>query len=498
MRKALCVTLLLAALAAAALFGLTQTVNADRTNVVLTETTLYGDASAAERLTIRRRANLKGRLYWDITYTTPAAADQYVTEPAGETAVHYQYHETRQDYYEFDYGSEIGVTMESFLEYGVANMNHTGGGGVEEFAPYGLSKAYQELYQETAPGEETERTVRVADYLDYYPLALTIGMPDDSGWYSMTENEYVESYLLAGVEDDGWSQTFADFRQFFRIPVLPDETLTLSVGRNTNGNLGSMGSGSGNGDHYYIETCSAWVGKAIYFTINSHSAQGQVMDMSQIPGGYGIYKLPYMSYEEMSEQGLATTAVSSQLAMVYPFDPADYVVTLFYHEQTGRLVLQTIEDGACWLTLLDPDTMNAVQRIEVGPWDPEDHGFLSDNGSFLVVCTTQNRLAVLTAQPDDTLKLEFLTPTPAEEDDYQYYLVYDCAFAFDGEKLAVGRDMNYRYYGSGCDFWVMVYDKDGLQYVGQYDSSLNTGNDTDSYSYYVEGIDLELVWAKTA
>ena len=499
MRKAFCLILLLAALAAGALVGVGRTVHADRAAVRLAEETLYGDADYAEKLTVRRRATLRGRLYWDIFYVTPAAQDESVTDPAGDITVNYQYYPTRQDYFEYEFGADIGVRMENFLEYGIANIGH----GAVQFSDemtelYGLNRAYKELFDRTAPGEETKKEVRLADYMDYYPLAVTIGMPDNSGWYSMTENEYQENYLMPGVEDDGWSRTFADFRQFFRIPVLEDERVTLSVGKRMDGSLGTMGSGTGNSDSFYLEPISAWTEQqqAIWFTFGTHSAQGKVVDTSLIPGGYGIYKLPYMTLEEMDQKGLSTTADSGRLEMVYAIDPQHYVVTLFFHQPTGNLLLVTLEDGVGWLTAIDPDTMTALQRIEIGPWEPGHNGFVEDCGRFLAVRTSQNRLAVVTVQPDNSYRLEFLTPLPAgeEKETYNYYVSPTDSFDFDGEKLVVGREMHARYYGGNKDFWLMVYTADGLQYVGEYSSSLYAGGSQTNWNYYAEEISLDVAW----
>lgn len=502
MRKALCAVLLLAALAVGALVGIGRTVHADRAAVQLTETTLYGDADAAEKLTIRRRATLRGRLYWDIFYVTPAARDEFVTDPAGDITVNYQYYPTRQHYFEYEYGADIGVRMENFLEYGIANAGH---GTVEFFdempEPYGLNRAYKELFDRTAPGEEGKMEVHLADYMDYYPLAISIGVPDDSGWYSMTENEYQEIHLYA-EEDDGWSKTFADFRQFFRIPVLADETVQISVGKRMDGSLGTMGSGTGNSDSFYLEPISAWSEqrRVIWFTFGSHTTEGDVVDTSLIPGGYGIYQLPYMTVEEMEQQGLATTAMSGELEMVYAIDPQHYVKTMFVHKPTGKLLLLTLEQGVGWLTVIDPAAMTALQRIEIGPWEPGHNGFLQDCGRFLAVRTSQNRLAVVTVQPDDSYRLEFLTPLPTgeEKETYNYYVSPTDAFDFDGERLVVGREMHARYYGGSKDFWLMVYTADGLQYVGEYSSSLYAGGSQTNWNYYVEEIDLAVAWNERA
>ena len=63
---------------------------------------------------------------------------------------------------------------------------------------------------------------------------------------------------------------------------------------------------------------------------------------------------------------------------------------------------------------------------------------------------------------------------------------------FDGEKLVLSGQIRDDEYGTREDtanFYLAVYTKEGMQYYGEYRSSLSTGTDYDNYNYHCRGTD---------
>ena len=223
MRKALIVMALLFALGLGGTAAVFAQVNGQRDQVVLTEEVLFGDRANAEGLAVRARADIDGHLHWDTTHI--------IGEPS-VTITDFRYTaEAERDWW-FEHS---GIGFE-YLHNQISRNNWMDAQSADGLS--GLDLAYWELLQETKPGEDKERVIRIGDYYDYYPIRISLDIPahiygEQGEWLSDREEPENEIALLE--EKMG---------ELFRIPVLPDETMHISVGKHENGSLGSTGSGS--------------------------------------------------------------------------------------------------------------------------------------------------------------------------------------------------------------------------------------------------------------
>lgn len=92
----------------------------------------------------------------------------------------------------------------------------------------GISRVLKEMYDSVGNNETTERTVKLTDYYEYYPLSVHFDLP--GVWWS--------SYTYNDLEDYGYTaqkKVLDCFMEFFRIPVYEGDTVTLSVGKEVGG-----------------------------------------------------------------------------------------------------------------------------------------------------------------------------------------------------------------------------------------------------------------------
>ena len=154
MRKGFGLFILLLVLGAGGCYQTCQAVNTQRDQVAIEENVLWGDAAVVEDLTVECRTHYSDYMFWETLYK-PGSEVQVATEfTFSATPVR---EEAPADYQ--------GVRLENVQEYGL-DLN------LQEGERTGLDLAYYELFQETEPGEEKSRTIRLRDYQEYYPRVL--------------------------------------------------------------------------------------------------------------------------------------------------------------------------------------------------------------------------------------------------------------------------------------------------------------------------------------
>lgn len=475
MRKALVLFALLLVCGAGGVTYAALSIHPARDQVELTESVLYGDAAAAEGLVVESKAHYSNRLFWDTTHVVGAEPDSWT-----EFSVF-----TRKVGEEYDHSSS-GVTIWSTTEGDMDEFYN--GQDTEDWEPKGIGIALKKLLEETAPGQETYRNVRLADYYDYYPLDVTIDLP---GYYFFTVyDEWEEAF---GEEEGARQKAVYDtFTDFFRIPVLEDEEHEVHVGKNESGLLQSWGHGNtGDGPFFQMNVFSTVAGGACYFTFDACASDGEtVVDTSLIPGGYGIYRLDW-GYEGDPEDIVDGMIIygggwidEDSLEMVYPLEPGIGWEYFDVSEDGSRLYLITEKDGTCTLTVIDTATMETLQQLELVTFG-EDGGSISHvyrEEDFWLVRISGGRIALLRQDDNGLLELQFLADyNPEEIPDYSLSY-YTTAMDWNGERLAIVTDAYDEQYEaewgysarySACAYCIAVYDESGeMLYCGRYDTSL--------------------------
>ena len=463
MKKSLIILLVLVIAAVAGAGWAAAEVNEAKDQIEIQEVSLVGEREAAAGLTLTTRNTYDHHLFWDTVYT--------MEKDSAKAETRFRFSAMQEN--EIWYSEDEGVQLDSYYVFGF-DPNRS-----EDEPAYGLDRAYQELYDTLEPGEEAKKIINVKDYMEYYPVQVELDAPGAGIYYMDDEEAY--QVLDAEFETKGSAVEAAmALWNYFRIPVLESEQLEIQVGKSAVAQTGGFGSstatttaiGQGNvGEYFGFTTVSATTDSVCYFTFDTHSSEGQIVDTSQLAEGYGIYMLPF--HEASQNDGGYEI---ENFANMYPLDPAIQVIDLSVSTDGKDLLLHAVEDGEYVITVIDTETRRLRQRLVICDWPEDGYGWwLYEYETFLAAAVPQERLAVISRDESGEYHLELLVPVDHdEEDDYPMYLNYNEAMAFDGERLAVSRTMG----GGSCtDFYVAVYDATGLIYYGEYYNSLSAESD---------------------
>lgn len=490
MRKALIFLALLLVLSLGGAVYLSEAVYATRDDVTVSVDPYYGDISALEGAEVTLHATYDHRLFWDVFY---AFGDETTTA----TATEYLYTLTKE--YEMGGttfgGLELYPDSHYFLDYNEKELKNL----------IGWEKMTQEAVDATPNGTEKYHTFRLADYVDYYAWNLSVDLP-----YPIYHTDpYSSTEFLPPAE----LKTATEIREFFKIPVLENEYVEIFIAKDDEGNVYQMGGGSGinpapeanvnPGDWYYSYAHNAVTEDACFTIIYGLSSRGIPMDFSLIPGGFGIYRLPYgePTYDErgeMTDSGIR----SEELEMVYPL-PQDMEVAYFAPSPDGdRLILCTVEDGECIFTAIDASTFETLQRFTLCALPQDGWVSIHEEEDFLVFHVNKadgsETLTLLTRDERGNYQVEFTVDAGLEHDP-KAYVTSDTVMAYDGEKLlslSLIYD-DYHYGQDTCNFVARVYDETGLLYCGEYRTSLSTLTDYVEYDYPIHPMNykpLEISW----
>ena len=266
MRKTLIVFLALALVCACGAAVCTHAVAAPREDVAFDEHVFAGDPAAAAGLQVQLQAALRQNLFWDSTVRF--SGRDYTADTAFRfSPVAVSREQPRQD---------SGVEVDTRVNVWTSSDTN----------PFGYGKAYQEILDTLEPGQTGTKVIRVADYYDEYPLWFSVDLPH---LFITTLDSWDDHDAYA---TDAERDAIHALRDFFRIPVLPDEYVELQIDKNMDGSSSSYGVSSvQQGDRYWPSSESVVTDDACFFRLSNRTENGKLVDMSRIPGGYGIYIL---------------------------------------------------------------------------------------------------------------------------------------------------------------------------------------------------------------
>ena len=251
---------------------------------------LSGSPAAAEGLTLSLSASLASQLYWGADYSVGSGG-----------------FDTR-----FSYGEAIDCRDDSSGRsvYGVEFGSGTffSGSLSDNDAIDAIFSGLAERALAAGAGryEDYSETIYLADYFDYYP---------------------VDAHAIPSSEREG-------FAEFFRVPVLPGDSIDVSVSGVTPGGGASSLGMSSNDNTVYLALQSVETGTADYLAFDSSNPLAD-FDFSHIPGGFGIYRLPHDL-----DTGLP---VSAGLECVYPLDPSQLYSVYLHSTNDGKLLLAAVQ-----------------------------------------------------------------------------------------------------------------------------------------------------------
>jgi hypothetical protein len=465
LKKSAVFALLLLILAVAGTWAAGVTIHAAADQVALTRRDIYGEVDAARGLTVTLNSVYRNRLLWTTTASAlEAEGTKFTYSPTRITQTDTPSYSGLEMYTQVDLGADPsdGVTLP------------------------GLDAAYEELSAATPAGQEAEKTIYLRDYLDYYPLSLQLELPN---YWGILDSQSSPAMQQA-------QQPLQTIQEYFKIPVLEEEQCQITLGKSEEGHAWHWGFSSAEGDSYNMWTLSAVTSDACYFTFNTLTQEGKVVDTSALPDGYGIYRLPY----ETDRDG-NTCPLAEELEMVYPLEPGTDLLDLHVSPEEDCLLLHTAQNGRYLLTVIDLADLSTRQILDVAPFDREESSWrLYKEGDFLVAAIGGNTLAVLPRQADGSYTLAHLWDAwPPEQGDLAFS-TWNVALDYDGERLALAGilDDEEGYQWDTCNYYLAVYQGEGLVYYGEYLNSLYTsGQDLEDYEYACRSrytTPLELAW----
>jgi len=285
-----------------------------------------------------------------------------------------------------------------------------------------------------------------------------------------------------------WHQTpaFAQaFHRYFRIPVIPESQVTISVTKDQDGKVIAeemeRDSITPWSTMVSVETEVGW-----YFAFQD-GGEGREIDTSHIPGGEGIY---YMPVEE--ENGYRCVR-PEKLSTVISLEEIDYVYGLYTDESQETLFVSVWQDDRNLLYIYDLATMEMIQKLDMNEYGAlggiEDVYPFDD---FLLI--NSNMYWLLERQESGRYELKFRVPQTLTHEQRvlgkpKSVYLEDAVIDYNGEQLLIG---GWRF-GKGSEdaqkkdgFYLSLYDETGLIYYGLYKTSLDTGRSYEDAWYACE------------
>ncbi len=415
-----------------------------RDNIQFSETVLFGDQKAAEGLTLNYRNHCDYHLFWDTTWIIGTPADTAVAD----------YRFTAKEDRE-EPNMEPAITLEShdFNQYEVNGK------------PSGLKKAFEELAETAKTDAENIRQIHVADYYQYYPISGTLNLPGlkevkwDDTYYAVLKQTNLDEEYKHIID------TMNAFQDYFKIPVLSNDTMEIQVRVNSQGDVTSTRTGYGTDTLYSIETESVVTEDTCYFTFGTRSRNGQYVDTSLIPGGYGIYALPF------SKDGV----LLDQMSTAYPLNPSTQIESMKLSSDHSHLLLFTEETDGYYFTEIKLETMEIIQKLNLNVNTFYGHMLHVTDDYFAFYGSDSSDVSgyrVFSRDESGQFKYDFLIPSPKGEERDYFNFYSEATFAYDGERAALtGTAVSTSHWSSA--FTVAVYDKTGMLYCGEYNTGQN-------------------------
>lgn len=407
------------------------------TDVTVSATTLAGDPAAAAGVQVTSYVEYQNHLFW--RHSFPAdSPEKGETSCAFSQAAHFA-----ED--NFSWGPYFDIEL---LGHGISSPFP-----IEEQLSPSLLALLKQIQSERPNVAVSERRVDLSDYTDHYPLEV-------SGSFTQFVRGPLASNQLTQLVEDYF---------FFPVPEGTYATISLETVEET---------GQICGYSFFLEndldlsTQSISRDYITYFALILSGDRADLLDPSHIPGGWGVYTLTGTSGED--------TAIST----LYSVPNGGRVVRLFGGpEGDEHLYLLALEENTLFFTQLDPKNGQVVVHLPLFPWT-EDQEILSTlwHGDYLVVFIGKGPFAVLVPDGQGGWKVDLTgdlhnqyTPTyyPSADEltGYARYSTTSSLYDHDSHRL-IFADSYYAGDEKNTSFFLSVYDRDGLAYLGTYQFSL--------------------------
>ena len=456
MKRSFVITIVLVLISAAS-FCFAFGIDMSKNKVEHTSEDYVGDVSAAAGLNISNSLVSVSHAYWDnsIKFGNDGyqAESRFKFEPVRRVVI---YPDPETGFYAYNIINR--AALEKNLPPGIMEEVKQNGGRVHKTCPYTM-------------------------FYDYYYFEYGLNLPEISS--NSASVAYLGDEWLSEGEREFWNK----FYDFFKIPVLEGETIEADYVL-TNDNRISSWYNNGEGPSYCPEYFSALTDDAMYFTMTLTAQGGQRVDTSCIPGGYGIYMMPYNPADRKHRGFTKGLLDIDNLRMVFPLDVNTDIKAMGTSTDKSHLYIVTKEDGSIVFRNIRLSDMKCVQEINAYS-GAESIARMQEDGYILLRINNDDDLVVIaeTSANNYEIIINFDGSGKNSEMHKDFWTGnYASAFSYacDKKRLAVAADNNEQYadaslvYGTGI--WLAVYEGNELTYYGKYDSSLCGLNKKQVYS----------------
>lgn len=461
MKKRFLVFVPLVCLSLCALIALPIWVGKGGEQVEITQITLEGDPAYAQGLNVTCCTALGNHLFWATTFSAQ--------NPAGARTELTTYQNERDT---GGYTTQLKVTPAS-CNFGISTSENSNTGLLDDSWGHWNYEAFlapiKDLAQEMEPGATRTFSVCLNDWYDTWPMTI-------------------DQYQVS-VDWEGMSQEQADkqFQNFFGIPVPQNFILYYTLKMNEKGAVYDVDVSPTppmeepqeeiTGDaatvqeaegavpsEPFLESYSVRGEQGWYLVLNNRfEAEGQPRtDLSHVQGGNGVFLIPAQNV------GGKDTLRLGDIRTVYPFPEGESAISID-QDQEGRLLVYTADEAGNWyLTVLEEENAQVLQRLELGQLGGVSVLTFVEGEGIRLVRAGSERLLLL-VEEGEGYRLESILPVP---EDMMYQLsdwTEGSSAAWDGERLAVICPQFSTY---ETQMLAAVWQDGKLVYLGAYQNSL--------------------------
>ncbi len=527
MKKSVMIFLTVAVFSAVVTVCCWSFVNSQVGEAILSEETIEGSRTEADWLTVEFRADSADNLHWknSFDYSTNQTTSVFKRgemEKKTDTVVY--------DNIRFNGWSEVPYTTKIKYE------------ALEGLQEQKIQEYYEAIEQKVVnSGVPEQGEIHLKDYLDYYPISFQFqfgnkGYDSESALNALDYYEENEELSPDGeTVYDTEITLYTELNRRFKIPVIDNEYQKYEVSKieNYDGpkslayNVNIEKPLASGKDYYQFdpvivlqeentidgiqwthpdisdsssqETKSADTKNRMLFIVNNRTAGGEIVDVSNIQDGYGIYELPLgLSRSNSARKGGFGQAASysrplvNELKNVYPLDEEAEYIEMSLSEDHRYLAVFSVKDGAYFVDVVDADYWSSNGPEKVFPASETMSYAWGEDGS-IVMTNHQGYVAVISkadANKDsygvlfsrnvgDDFVQEFFDGEMTEKVNstsrYQCGIEQGLSVAENDGKAALVQNMlvgDYKYHIRNAALTCAVISEDGILYRGNIKSNL--------------------------
>lgn len=248
-------------------------------------------------------------------------------------------------------------------------------------------------------GGKSEASVPICELLDYYPFlfqaaiggctkdnsifneaTMSVKYPFNSDYYyigfepEQTHGYYSRnySYLLDVNNQSKQAVNYRKLFDFLKIPVINNQMVTLSAEWDSETSTYDVKQTSaysytdtdGDKDYFTLYLNATADQNNIYFWFSNKTLKGNLVDTSLIPGGYGIYVLPYKKTYK-NKKPIDCSFDFDNLRNICPIDEKAKIEDVNLDLEYGELLVYSTLEGKLRLCVLSTEGFEKKQEFEI-------------------------------------------------------------------------------------------------------------------------------------